>query len=65
MQDKAIIIAGAASGIGAATARKLAANGARVVVADINEAGAAATAEAIRQLAGRSRRISSRMAGPT
>jgi 2-hydroxycyclohexanecarboxyl-CoA dehydrogenase len=34
------MVTGGASGIGAATARRLAAEGARVVVADVNEAGA-------------------------
>lgn len=37
--DKVAIVTGGASGIGAATARALAAEGARVVVADINAAG--------------------------
>ena len=38
-QDKVSIVTGGASGIGAATARALAAEGAKVVVADINSAG--------------------------
>ena len=39
------LVAGGASGLGAATARELAARGARVAVADLNEEGAAALAE--------------------
>jgi 3-hydroxyacyl-CoA dehydrogenase / 3-hydroxy-2-methylbutyryl-CoA dehydrogenase len=38
------LVAGGASGLGAATARELAARGARVAVADLNEEGAAALA---------------------
>lgn len=41
---KVAVITGAASGIGAATARRFAQEGARVVVADIDEAGAKRTA---------------------
>jgi 3-oxoacyl-[acyl-carrier protein] reductase len=44
---KTIIITGAASGIGRATALIFAREGANVVCADINEAGARATAEAV------------------
>ena len=45
MQDKIAVVTGAASGIGRATAQALAAQGARVVVADIaREAGEAAAA---------------------
>lgn len=44
LKSKAIIVIGAGSGIGAATVRRLAAEGARVCVADINDAGAAAVA---------------------
>lgn len=39
LQDKAIIVLGAATGIGAETVRRLAAEGARVCAADINLAG--------------------------
>src|SRR4051794_25911572 len=41
------LVTGGASGIGAATARALAAAGARVMVADVNEPAARATADAI------------------
>jgi NAD(P)-dependent dehydrogenase (short-subunit alcohol dehydrogenase family) len=36
LKDKAIIVIGSGSGIGAATVRRLAAEGARVCAADIN-----------------------------
>ncbi|MBI4608268.1 MAG: SDR family oxidoreductase [Candidatus Rokubacteria bacterium] len=44
---KVALITGGASGIGAATARRFAQEGARVVVADINEAGAKQVADEI------------------
>ncbi|WP_326691591.1 MULTISPECIES: SDR family oxidoreductase [unclassified Streptomyces] len=47
------VVTGAAAGIGAATAHRLAAEGAAVVVADIDAAGAAAVAEAVRADGGR------------
>jgi 2-hydroxycyclohexanecarboxyl-CoA dehydrogenase len=47
LQDKIAIVTGAGQGIGRAIAEKLAAEGATVVVSDINEATAKETAEAI------------------
>ena len=41
------LVAGGASGLGAATARRLAAAGAHVTIADLNDDGGAATAEEI------------------
>jgi NAD(P)-dependent dehydrogenase (short-subunit alcohol dehydrogenase family) len=51
LTDKVTIITGAASGIGAACARAFTAQGAKVVVADINSDGASAVAEEIDALA--------------
>ena len=45
LQDKVAVITGAASGIGAACARRFTAEGARVVASDISEAACAALAE--------------------
>lgn len=50
LEDKALIVVGAGTGIGAATARRLAAEGARVCVADINLPAAEAVAAEITSL---------------
>jgi 2-hydroxycyclohexanecarboxyl-CoA dehydrogenase len=47
LQDKAALVVGGGSGIGAATARRLSAEGARVVVADIGAVAAAEVAAAV------------------
>jgi NAD(P)-dependent dehydrogenase (short-subunit alcohol dehydrogenase family) len=47
LQDRVAVITGAASGIGLATARRLAAEGARVVVADIDEQAGKEAADAV------------------
>lgn len=49
LRDKAIVIVGSATGIGAATARRLASEGARLALADINMAGAKSLADSLRQ----------------
>lgn len=45
--DRSVLVTGAGSGMGEATARRFAATGANVLVVDLDEEGAAATVEAI------------------
>src|SRR5687768_3385259 len=52
LTDRVAIVTGGASGIGAATAVAMAAEGARVVVADRNEGGAKAVVERIERAGG-------------
>jgi 3-oxoacyl-[acyl-carrier protein] reductase len=53
LRDRVAVITGAGSGIGAATALAMAAEGACVVAGDVNETGAKATVEAIERGGGR------------
>ena len=52
VEGKVAVVTGGASGIGRATARRLAAEGARVGIADVDEAGGQAVAAAIRDAGG-------------
>ncbi len=52
LKDKVAIVTGAAQGIGRAIAMRLAEEGAKVAIADINDAVGAATAEEIRAAGG-------------
>lgn len=52
LKDKVAIVTGAASGIGAATATLFAKEGAKVIVADINQQGGAQVVESIRSAGG-------------
>ncbi|MBV8788678.1 MAG: SDR family oxidoreductase [Mycobacterium sp.] len=53
VRDKTFVIAGGATGIGAATAERLAAEGASVAIGDVNVAGATAAAQRITESGGR------------
>ena len=53
LKDKVAIISGSGSGIGEATAKRLAAEGAAVVVVDLNEEGANRVAGEIRSAGAR------------
>jgi NAD(P)-dependent dehydrogenase (short-subunit alcohol dehydrogenase family) len=55
LDGKVVVIAGGATGIGAASARRLASEGAHVVVGDLNATGAEETARDIRQAGGEAR----------
>jgi 3-oxoacyl-[acyl-carrier protein] reductase len=52
LRDRVAIVTGGASGIGAASALALAAEGARIVVADVNESGAKGVVERIERAGG-------------
>ena len=59
LSGKVAIITGAAQGIGRAIATRLAEEGAKVAIADINDAVAAKTAEEIRATGGQAFAVSS------
>jgi len=55
VQGKSVIVTGAGSGIGAGIAQRLAAEGAQVIVCDVNAAGGEATVQAITAAGGAAR----------
>jgi 2-hydroxycyclohexanecarboxyl-CoA dehydrogenase len=64
LQDKVAVVTGAASGIGRATAEALAAEGARVVVADIDRENGEKTVAAVRERGGQADFIAVDMTDP-
>ena len=64
LADRVALVTGAASGIGQATAQRFAAEGARVVVVDIDAAGAESVAAAIRATGGQATAFRADVARP-
>ena len=64
MQDKVAVVTGAASGIGRATAEAFAAEGARVVVADIDREGGEKTVVTVRERGGKAEFLAVDMTDP-
>src|SRR5262249_57795738 len=56
-EGQVAIVTGGALGIGGATARRLASEGAKVLIADVNDAAAAANVERIKAMGGTARAI--------
>src|SRR6266568_2994511 len=64
LKDRIVVITGAGSGIGRASALEFAREGARVVAADINSAGAQETVELIAKLGGQGLAVPTDVANP-
>lgn len=64
LRDRVAIVTGSGSGIGEATARRFAAEGASVVVVDLNEEGAHRVAAEIRDAGGRAEAFKAHLANP-
>ncbi|HLX38494.1 MAG TPA: SDR family NAD(P)-dependent oxidoreductase, partial [Candidatus Binataceae bacterium] len=65
LEKKVALVSGSGSGIGEATAKRLAAEGAAVAVVDLNEDGARRVAEEIRKAGGRAEALKANIANPT
>jgi len=63
-QDKVAVVTGSAGGIGAATAKRLAREGAKVIVADLNGPGGEAVAAEIRDAGGLAKAVQTDVADP-
>jgi meso-butanediol dehydrogenase/(S,S)-butanediol dehydrogenase/diacetyl reductase len=64
LKDRVALISGSGSGIGEATAKRLAAEGAAVVVVDLNEEGAQRVAEEIRKAGGKAEALKANIGNP-
>jgi meso-butanediol dehydrogenase/(S,S)-butanediol dehydrogenase/diacetyl reductase len=64
LKDKVALISGSGSGIGEATAKRLAAEGAAVVVVDLNEDGAGRVAGEIRSAGGKAEALKANIGNP-
>ncbi len=65
LKDRVALISGSGSGIGEATAKRLAAEGAAVAVADLNEEGARRVAEEIRGAGGQAEALKANIGNPS
>ena len=63
-EDKVVIVTGASSGIGRETARRFAAEGAAVVVADLDEDGGKKTLDILKESGGPTRYIRTDVSDP-
>jgi meso-butanediol dehydrogenase / (S,S)-butanediol dehydrogenase / diacetyl reductase len=64
LKDRVALISGSGSGIGEATAKRLAAEGAAVAVVDLNEEGAKRVAEEIRKVGGNAEAMKANIGNP-
>ena len=65
LKDRVALISGSGSGIGEATAKRLAAEGAEVVVVDLNEEGARRVTEEIRKAGGKAEALKANIGNPS